>query len=305
VDEPGRVFVSHAGHDRAWAEWVAAQLETAGYHVELDVSHWGAGEDFLQLMSDALEACDAMVALWSPAYFRPESYALRELKAADAVRRRVLPLRVVDFEPPAVWRHLIYRDLFGVDEQVAAQRVLDLIAGPVPRTPGVAAFPDQGGHADLPRLPGTLPPVWNVPAQTVLFTGRDDLIVALRERLSGGRRPTVSALHGLGGVGKSSLAAEYAHRFAGDYRLAWWVNADEPALIGPQLTDLAVTAGLVGAGTDTPTALAALHAYLHTNPGWLIIFDNATGPAGVADLLDALADELERTKGQGGASPAS
>jgi hypothetical protein len=283
VDEPvlGRIFVSHAGHDRAWAEWVSAQLEAVGYRVELDVSDWGGGEDFLQRMSDALEACDAMVSLWSPAYFRPDGYALRELKAADAVKRRILPLRLVEFDPPAVWRHLIYHDLFGVDEQEAARVLLGSMAGPS-RPAGPAAFPDAGG---LPRLPGTLPRVWNVPARTALFTGRDHLIVQLRARLVAERRFIVSALYGMGGVGKTTLAVEYAHRFAGDYRLVWWVNADEPALIGQQLASLAVTAGLAVSGADTPTALAALNAFLHTNPGWLIIFDNATSPAELSGLL--------------------
>ena len=84
----------------------------------------------------------------------------------------------------------------------------------------------------MPRLPGTLPPLWNVPARSALFTGRDDLIVRLRAQLLHEKRFVVSALHGLGGVGKTMLAVEYAHRFAGDYRLVWWVNAEEPTLIG-------------------------------------------------------------------------
>src|SRR4051794_2646715 len=206
VDEPvlGRIFVSHAGHDRAWAEWVSAQLQAAGYQVELDVSDWGGGEDFLQRMSDALESCDAMVSLWSPAYFRPDGYALRELKAADAVKRRILPLRVEEFDPPAVWRHLIYHDLFGVDEEAAALVLQATVAGPGQPT-GPVAFPDTAG---LPRLPGSLPPVWNVPARTALFTGRDHLIVQLRERLVAERRFIVSALYGMGGVGKTTLAIE-------------------------------------------------------------------------------------------------
>ncbi|MFD0061728.1 toll/interleukin-1 receptor domain-containing protein [Streptomyces sp. NPDC056690] len=38
-----RLFVSYAGADRAWAEWVAWHLQDAGYDVELDLWHWGAG----------------------------------------------------------------------------------------------------------------------------------------------------------------------------------------------------------------------------------------------------------------------
>ncbi len=62
-------FVSHAGADRAWAEWVAWQLTEAGYIVELDVWDWAAGQNFMTAMSDALERCDRVVALFSAAYF--------------------------------------------------------------------------------------------------------------------------------------------------------------------------------------------------------------------------------------------
>lgn len=39
-------FVSHAGRDQAWAEWVAWHLVEAGYTVELDSWDWAAGENF-------------------------------------------------------------------------------------------------------------------------------------------------------------------------------------------------------------------------------------------------------------------
>ncbi|MEU0392392.1 toll/interleukin-1 receptor domain-containing protein [Streptomyces sp. NPDC006208] len=48
------MFVSHAGADRAWAEWVAWQLVDAGYEVELDHWDWGAGENFVLKMNEAL-----------------------------------------------------------------------------------------------------------------------------------------------------------------------------------------------------------------------------------------------------------
>ena len=55
-----RVFVSHAGRDRAWAEWVAWQLEHAGWDttVELDCWDWQAGDNFVAKMTTALDACD-------------------------------------------------------------------------------------------------------------------------------------------------------------------------------------------------------------------------------------------------------
>ena len=63
-------FVSHAGADLAWAEWVAWQLQAAGYSVELDAWDWGPGRNFMLAMSDALGGADRVVALFSQAYFQ-------------------------------------------------------------------------------------------------------------------------------------------------------------------------------------------------------------------------------------------
>jgi hypothetical protein len=70
-----------------------------------------------------------------------------------------------------------------------------------------------------PRLPGSALRLWNIPARNPGFTGRDELLARLRARLLSGDRRVVPALQGLGGVGKTQLAVEYAHRFAGHYNL--------------------------------------------------------------------------------------
>jgi hypothetical protein len=48
-------FISHAGRDTGWAEWLDWQLQQAGYTVELDVWDWAPGEDFVVRMEAALE----------------------------------------------------------------------------------------------------------------------------------------------------------------------------------------------------------------------------------------------------------
>jgi tetratricopeptide (TPR) repeat protein len=132
---------------------------------------------------------------------------------------------------------------------------------------------------------GDLPAVWNVEPRNPEFTGRNEALVALRERLRAGGTAVVQALRGLGGVGKTQIAVEYAHRFAADYDLVWWVTAEDPALIGEQMAALAVELGLVDAGEDTAPAVAVLKAHLRGRDRWLLVFDNAVDSACIREWL--------------------
>ncbi|MFI6401421.1 FxSxx-COOH system tetratricopeptide repeat protein [Streptomyces sp. NPDC050548] len=285
------MFVSHAGADQAWAEWVAWQLQDAGYDVELAVWHWGAGENIVQNMDEAL-AAGPMVALFSSAYFESERWTTQEWTAKLATREKLIPVRIEDCVVRPMMRALRAPALFGLAEEKAREVLLGAVAGPagVPRVaPG---FPGQGGAGRLrrmgasgPRLPGTLPRVWNVPARNAGFVGRDALLVEVRSRLTVGRPVAVVALDGRGGVGKTQLAAEYAHRFCGEYELVWWVRAEDPALIPGQLAALAVETGAAQADTPLEDALRALGRELGSRSRWLVVFDNAEDPEALADFV--------------------
>jgi TIR domain len=156
VGDRADFFVSHAGADRAWAEWVAWQLTEAGYTVELDVWDWAAGQNFVLAMNDALARCDRVVALFSAAYFDRSRYTTEEWTAAavhlpGTERNRLVPVRVESVpaeDMPPLLQPLVYRDLFGMAEEQARQVLLEAVAGP--RRPGQAPpFPS-------PQTPGAL-----------------------------------------------------------------------------------------------------------------------------------------------------
>jgi transcriptional regulator with XRE-family HTH domain len=132
---------------------------------------------------------------------------------------------------------------------------------------------------------GARPRVWNIPARNPGFTGRDDLLAGVREQLLAGDKAVVQALHGMGGVGKTQLAAEYAHRFAGAYDLAWWINAEQGGLIGDQVAALGLALGCVRPGAGTEAVRAAVLAELRHRGRWLLVFDNAEDPADVTPWL--------------------
>jgi tetratricopeptide repeat protein/NB-ARC domain-containing protein len=136
-----------------------------------------------------------------------------------------------------------------------------------------------------PQLPGGVSRVWNIPARNPGFTGRDDLLGAVRERLLAGDKAVVQALRGMGGVGKTQLATEYAHRFAEAYDLAWWVNSEQGGLIGDQFAALGLALGCVQATAGTEVVRAVVLAELRERNRWLLVFDNAENPADIAGWL--------------------
>jgi len=98
----------------------------------------------------------------------------------------------------------------------------------------------------------------------------------------------VAAVHGLGGIGKSTLAARYAIAQArtGRCHPVWWITADTPAAVQ---TGLASLAAALEPQLKTALPLEALAeraiGWLTTHTGWLLVLDNVTGPQDVADLL--------------------
>ncbi|MEU7971395.1 FxSxx-COOH system tetratricopeptide repeat protein [Micromonospora sp. NPDC049089] len=132
---------------------------------------------------------------------------------------------------------------------------------------------------------GRLPAVWRMEPRNPDFTGRDAVLVSLRRRLQSGGAAVVQALRGLGGVGKTQIAVEYAHRFATAYDVVWWISAEDSSLIGEQLLALGVELGLVKHGDDVSAAAPVVKAHLRGRERWLLVFDNAEDPSGLREWL--------------------
>ncbi|NTV46088.1 MAG: tetratricopeptide repeat protein [Chlorobiales bacterium] len=117
--------------------------------------------------------------------------------------------------------------------------------------------------------------------------GRDDALQQVRDQLTQGKHTAIghtAAFEGLGGLGKTQLAVEYAYRFKDCYpNGVIWINADQD--INAQLTDIAVSARWIAPETEHKLKLdVALHR-LRSFSDCLIIFDNVDDYAAIGPFL--------------------
>ncbi|MCI0599607.1 MAG: tetratricopeptide repeat protein [Beijerinckiaceae bacterium] len=185
-------------------------------------------------------------------------------------------------------------DLWGLGEDDARARLAGFLA-PAARPTGAMPFPGGAPVAKsvLARpgavaFPGGRFALSNIPIRLPLhFLGRDDALAAIEKSLKRDQgRVAITAVHGLRGVGKSTLAAAYAELHRGDYRATWWIRAQTEPTMRADLVALCVRLNWVGADAKEEDALAAVMERLRNEgEGLLLIYDNAIGAAALKPYL--------------------
>jgi tetratricopeptide (TPR) repeat protein len=146
--------------------------------------------------------------------------------------------------------------------------------------PKIAAEP--GPPIRLAAKPTVLP----YPSIGDLFKGREEFRQRLRESLTrapGGQMAIVS-LYGLGGVGKTRVAVEYARARVEEYTASLFAVAETPEALRRNLAALAGTLVPQLDTTDDEVRRAAVLDWLNANPGWLLILDNVDSKPALAEV---------------------
>jgi len=93
------VFLSYVREDKGKADATKARLEDAGYTVWQDTTDVKGGENWLRAVEDAIDRCDAFIALISNAY-KSSHWVQKEFLAAEEKSKLIIPLFIEDCNPP-------------------------------------------------------------------------------------------------------------------------------------------------------------------------------------------------------------
>ena len=125
---------------------------------------------------------------------------------------------------------------------------------------------------------------WNVPYQhNPYFVGREDILQSLRQRLVPGEKATAltQSISGLGGIGKTQVAIEYAHRYGEHYEAVLWIQADSPEVATAVCLQLATEVLGLPEQQEANQQIAEVKRWLQKRHGWLLILDNVEDPQAI------------------------
>lgn len=277
-------FISYTKSDEAWAEWIAWELEDNGYKTRLMAWDFRPGSDFVAKMHEALKVCGRTIAVLSPRYLN-SAFCLPEWTSTFAsdptgMDQKLVPVRITDCQPDGLLTARVYIDLVGLDERDAREKLLDGVGSGRAKPDAKPTFPGSAVGPPRAPFPGALPPIWSVPFhRNQHFTGRVEILTTLEVTLRSGAAAVTQplAVHGLGGIGKTQLAVEYAWRHKADYDAVMWVVADSPENAAANLAGLCRSdvLGLPEAEVrEQPAQLYAVRRWLRTHGRWLLILDS-------------------------------
>jgi hypothetical protein len=285
--KPLRVFCSYAHEDHDFCRQLVRSLSglrQLGYVEVWSDDDIGAGREWDPEIRQQLEEADVIVFLVSYACCDSDYIIGVEYKRAMERRREggaeIIPFVVTDVD----YAGTPFARLNGRVKFKGNPLAVDLWDSP--HTPFKEVAKEirrlyEAQAAERPAGPA-LPVGFWAPERREHVVGRQGLIDELGAALRGLDRGSV-ALVGGGGVGKTTIALEYAWQHAQEYGLVAWLHAEDETTLTADYVEMAARVGV--AATDRDEAKAFFRQWLATHAGWLIVFDNAVSADAVRECL--------------------
>jgi len=145
------------------------------------------------------------------------------------------------------------------------------------------------GTPDSHTSPSPLP-IWNVPyRRNPFFTGREEILAHLYAVLRSSKAAVLTqtqAISGLGGIGKTQIAIEYAYRYRDRYQAVFWITATTRDALSAEFVMLAALLDLPERHEqDQDIVVRAVKRWLTTHIRWLLILDNVDNLEMIVDFL--------------------
>jgi hypothetical protein len=296
------VFLSYAHED----EPLLQKLETHLSSLKRQglISTWYdrqiiPGTDWGKVIDQRLVQATIILLLVSPSFFASDYCYQIEMQNAlerhESSEAQVIPIIM----RPVYWKGAPFAHLQGLpiahlqalptdakaittwDNQDEA--FVDVVAG-IRRA--ITAFPWLSASASHTALTTT----WNVPyLRNPFFIGREHELERLHTRLRQSNTTAIGqmqAISGFGGIGKTQLVSEYAHRHRRDYDAIFWMRADTHEALITGFIVIAQLLHLPEQGIqDQHLVVDAVRSWLNTHERWLLILDNADEPSILGEYL--------------------
>jgi tetratricopeptide (TPR) repeat protein len=300
---PNRVFISYThdspAHQREILD-LADRLRGDGVDCTIDQYEDSPAEGWPLWMARQIEASDFVLAVCTKSYYRRvmgeeqpgvgrgarwEGKLILEHMYEDGLNRKFIPVLtaagdVADIPLP-LRDATYYRLRQGGDYENLLRR---LTGQPAISKPALGTVPSLRPRPQQARRPT----LWNVPFhRNAFFTGRDSVIEAIAAGFRGGHgRENVQAISGMGGVGKTQTAVEYAYRHGDRYAAVFWIRAATAAELQSGFIEVARLLDLPEQNEEVIEEIVrGVRTWLRDHDDWLLVYDNADTPSLLVDYL--------------------
>jgi tetratricopeptide (TPR) repeat protein len=295
------VFLSHNSKDKPIVEQIAHKLEAKCIKVWLDKWNLIPGDPWQEDLEDALDESQTIAVFVGPHDISP--WENEEMRSAIEERvqdkkRRVIPVLLpgapdnTKLVLPRFLKRLTWVDLrTGINDEDSFHRLISGIKG-------IAPGKTSKTESAVPSKNDAPPPVSDLPIGSSLpfppnplFEGRVQNLKDLAKALTPGTSTSVvitQAITGMGGLGKTQLAVEFAYRYGSYFRGVHWLDLANPSQLEAEIARCGMAMALANFPADQPSQVAlTLNTWKADGPR-LLVLDNFEAVEHVNEVLPRL-----------------